>query len=56
MCTIFLLVDAVFRNHWSELCCTKSVCLLGLVSFAWAGQTQCDCSSETDPGQTREVN
>lgn len=56
LCTLFLWVDAVCHNHWSELCCTTSVCLLDYVSSAWAGWTQCDCSSATDPVQKRVEN
>lgn len=56
LCTLCLWVAAVCRNHWSELCCTVSVCLLDEDSSAWAGWTQCDCSLETDTVKTRVGN
>lgn len=48
--TLCLWMDSVGRNHWSELCCTGSVCWSEKPeSSVWARWIQCGCSSNTEP-------
>lgn len=52
--TLWIYLSAVGHNHWSELCCAGSVCLSGK-SWAWAGWTQCGCSSDTVPVKRKTI-